>query len=261
MGTISKALDLLSFFTAERAEIGLGAFVSLTGRDKATVHRHLTELHENGFLEQHPTTRAYRLGPAILRLAALREQLFPVRRLLMPLVVELSQDMSELAHASLLQGDALSPVVHADPHAHGVQVHFDPAEMLPFHATSSGLAALAFLPPDAQDRVLAGPLKPHTPHTDTDPDTLRQKLAEIRRTGLAQVDSGFDADVASIGTPIFAEGGRLFGAMAIAVPTVRASTERLSQMASALHKMADRATHSLGGTRPRFTVALERTDP
>lgn len=252
MGTITKALDLLSLFTAHRAEIGLGEFVRLTGRDKATVHRHLTELHDNGFLEQHPTTRAYRLGPAILRLAALRETLFPVRRLLQPLVAELSQTMGELVHASLLQGDALSPVAHADPHTHGVQVHFDPAEMLPLHATSSGLAVLAFLPPGTQTRVLAAPLRAHTTRTVTDPDALQASLTRIRQTGLAHVESGFDEEVASIGTPLFGEGDRLVGAMAIAVPTVRADAARLTEMAGALHAMADRASRSLGGTRPQF---------
>jgi DNA-binding IclR family transcriptional regulator len=252
MGTITKALDLLSLFTADRAEIGLGEFVRLTGRDKATVHRHLTELHENGFLEQHPTTRAYRLGPAILRLAALRETLFPVRRLLQPLVTELSQTTGELAHASLLQGDALSPVAHADPHTHGIQVHFDPAEMLPMHATSSGLAVLAFLPERDQTRILNAPLKAHTSRTITDPGRLRAQIEQTRQTGLARVESGFDEDVHSMGTPLFGEEGRVIGAMAIAVPVVRAKDDRLGQMAAELHAMADRATRSLGGTRPRF---------
>jgi len=79
MGTISKALDLLGHFSSTRSQIGLTEFVTLTRRDKATVHRHLSELEQNGFLEQHPQTRAYRLGPALLRLAAVREAAFPMR--------------------------------------------------------------------------------------------------------------------------------------------------------------------------------------
>ena len=73
MGTITKALELLNLFSRTKPEIGLMEFARLSGRDKATVHRHLTELEENGFVEQHPQTRAYRLGPAILRLTAVRE--------------------------------------------------------------------------------------------------------------------------------------------------------------------------------------------
>ena len=104
MGTVTKALELLDHFSALRSEIGLGDFVRLTGRDKATVHRHLAELEQNGFLEQDAVSRAYRIGPALLRLAAVREAAFPVRRLLRPIVTDLAEAVGELAHATLLQG-------------------------------------------------------------------------------------------------------------------------------------------------------------
>ena len=115
MGTITKALELLNEFSPSRAEIGLVEMARLTGRDKATVHRHLTELEANGFLEQNPSTRAYRLGAAVLRLAALREHSFPTRRLLRPLVTELAEEIGELVHASLLQSDGLSPLCACRP--------------------------------------------------------------------------------------------------------------------------------------------------
>ncbi|NJO36356.1 MAG: helix-turn-helix domain-containing protein [Rhizobiales bacterium] len=144
MGTITKALDLLNVFSRSNPELGLGDVVRLTGRDKATVHRHLVELQQNGFLEQHPKTRAYRLGPALLRLSGVREATHPFRQLIRPVVTQLADQVGELAHASLLQGTRLSPAFHADPERHGTRVRFDEAEMLPLHATSSGLAVLAF---------------------------------------------------------------------------------------------------------------------
>ncbi|MBO9446395.1 IclR family transcriptional regulator [Ruegeria sp. R14_0] len=251
MGTITKALDLLSHFARDRSEIGLGEFVRLTGRDKATVHRHLTELAENGFLEQHPDTRAYRLGPALLRLSALRETLFPVRKLLQPIVFELSEAVGELAHASLLQGDALSPVVHFDPSLHGIQVNFDISEMLPLHATSSGLAALAFCPDEWQTRVMSRPLARYTDQTISDPAVLKGKIDNVRRFGVATVTGGFDEGVTSVGVPLFGEGGRVLGSLAVAVPSVRAKPEKLRDIALKLLKEAKRASTALGGTFPR----------
>ena len=64
MGTITKALTLLNLFSANRTEMGLAEIVRLSGRDKATVHRHLVELQENGFLEQHPVTFSCRRASA-----------------------------------------------------------------------------------------------------------------------------------------------------------------------------------------------------
>ena len=116
MGTITKALSLLNQFSRQRPEIGLIEMTKITGRDKATVHRHLSELTENGFLEQNAVSRLYRLGPAILRLASVRETNHPIRRILRPIVEEAAETIGELAHFSLLQGDILSPVFHHEPH-------------------------------------------------------------------------------------------------------------------------------------------------
>ncbi len=255
MGTITKALELMSLFTPDRTEIGLGEFARLANRDKATVHRHLSELEGSGFLEQNPATRAYRLGPALLRLAALREASFPMAKLLRPMVVDLSETVGELVHVSLLQGHALSPLVHSDPKVHGTQVHFDPSEMLPLHATASGLSVLAFLPPDQREKVLSRPLSIHTSKTRTEPDYLQAILASVRDRGICVTDGLFDEEVASIGAPLFGEEGHVIGAVAIAAPRVRATPDRLRNFTDRLRSTAIAASGSLGGTYPTFATA------
>lgn len=253
MGTISKALDLLDLFSATRPEIGLVDFTRLTGRDKATVHRHLVELAQNGFLEQNAATRAYRLGPALLRLAALREAAFPMRKLLLPIVTALADATGELVHASLLQGDQLSPVVHADPSLHGIRVNFDPSERLPLHATSSGLAVLAFGPPTLADRILSRPLTHHTGQTITDPAHLRDLLRQTRLNGFARLEGAFDAEVTSQGAPLYDDTG-IIGALSVAVPSVRATPEKLAEIASRLTTAARDASRSLGGLAPTHAI-------
>lgn len=255
MGTITKALDLLTHFSAARAEIGLSQFVRLSGRDKATVHRHLTELEQNGFLEQNPASRAYRLGPALLRLAAVREAALPTRDLLRPIVADLAEKVGELAHASLLQADGLSSLCHADPRLHGTQVHFDEAEILPFHATASGLAVLAFAGPELAERVLSEPLAPVTERTIVEPSHLLQVIEEVRRLGFSQLMGTFDEEVASQAAPVFGPENRVIGALAVAVPTVRASRDRLQEITFDLCRAARAASRSLGGTSPTLPIA------
>ena len=250
MGTITKALELLDFFSESRREIGLGEFVKLTGRDKATVHRHLVELLQNGWLEQDPSTRAYRLGPAILRLSAVRETTYPTRALIRPVVRRLSEDVGELVHASLLQGDQLSPIFFADPRRHGVQVHFNLSELLPLHATSSGLAVLAFGPDALRDRILSGAMTPFTDATVTDPAALRGLIEEVRQSGLASLSNAFDPEVASQGTAIYGPGDWPVGALSVSVPSVRATPEHLATIRGPLIEAARDITRSLGGTYP-----------
>ncbi|MWD29406.1 helix-turn-helix domain-containing protein [Aquicoccus sp. SCR17] len=250
MGTITKALELLDFFSKSRAEIGLGEFVRLAGRDKATVHRHLVELMENGWLEQDPTTRAYRLGPAILRLSAVRETTYPTRALIRPVVRRLSEEVGELVHASLLQGDQLSPIFFADPRRHGVQVHFSLAELLPLHATSSGLAVLAYAAPEQRERILNGMLTPFTETTVTDPEELRRLVDRTRETGIAGSAQTFDPEVSSQAVAIYGGGDHPVGALSVSVPSVRATPEKVGAIRAPLVEAARDITRSLGGVYP-----------
>ncbi len=256
MGTITKALELLSFFSRRRPSIGLGDFVRLTARDKATLHRHLVELEQNGFLEQNPVTRAYSLGPAILRLTSVRETTFPTRAVLRPLVTQLADDLGELVHASMLQGNILSPVFHADPAKHGTQVSFDEAELQPLHATASGLAVLAYSDEAFSKRILSGPLEAHTALTITDPQALRDRLSLIRASGFARAAGGFDTEVASQAAPLFGPSGSVIGALSVAVPGVRGTEKQLESFRDRLCAAATRATISLGGTVPPDLAAL-----
>ncbi|MFC2967786.1 IclR family transcriptional regulator [Acidimangrovimonas pyrenivorans] len=250
MGTITKALDLLNLFSRSHPALKLGDFVRLSGRDKATVHRHLVELTENGFLEQDAQSRAYRLGPAILRLTAVREATMPMRSVVGPIVTRVAQEVGELVHFSLLQGSRLSPVFHADPGRHGTQVHFDEAEILPLHATSSGLAVLAFAPEELRDAVRAGPLEPHASGALTDAARLDAALAKTRQSGLGIIDKGFDDEVASVAAPVFGPDGGVVGALAIAVPIARMSAAKRAEIRARLPGGVSQITDAIGGHLP-----------
>lgn len=256
MGTITKALELLNLFSRSRPEIGLGEFVRLSGRDKATVHRHLGELHANGFLEQHADTRAYRLGPAVLRLSGVREATHPLRAAIRPIVADMATELGELVHVSLIQGEALSPVVHFDPAAHGTQVHFDEAEMLPLHATASGLAVLAFASDEILQRATARSLEAFTDQTITDPAELRTVLTRIRSAGISATAGAFDQEVSSHGAPVFDADAVVTGAVSVAIPTVRVTPEKARRCDSVLRDGVRRITEAIGGNLPVRYAAL-----
>lgn len=250
MGTITKALELLNFLSRTTPALGLSDFVKLSGRDKATVHRHLVELTENGFLEQDPVTRAYRLGPAVLRLSAVREVTSPTRTVVRPLVEALAREVGELVHFSLLDGTRLSPAFHFDPAMHGTQVHFDEAELLPLHATSSGIAVLSFGPDTLKKAVLSQKLEAHTEMTVTSTEALTALVEDAAENGIATLDQAFDREVSSRAAPIFDATGQPLGAIAIAVPMSRATPDVITTHTAALRDAAPRITAALGGVIP-----------
>lgn len=255
MGTITKALELLDYFSSTRGEIGLASFVRMSGRDKATVRRHLMELQRNGLLEQDSVTRSYRLGPAILRLAAIRELHFPIRHAIIPIVEEMAGALGELVHASLFQGNVMSPVYHSDPLRHGLHVIFDEGEVLPLHATASGLALLAFGPDGVTDSVLTGRLTSYAPNTVVARSDLLDLIERFRLQGYSFSDETFTREIASFGMPFFGPSGEAIGTLAVPLPKSRLTDAMRAAILAALRDGCCAITQSCGGTVPAELAA------
>lgn len=250
MGTVAKALSLLDHFSRARAEIGLSDMARLSGMNKATTFRLLSELQAQGFVEQTGSGREYRLGPAVLRLAALREAAVPLRDMAAQTLQSLSDATHETAHMSLLQGDRLSMLSYAYSPRHGTRVTMEDAQTLAFHATSSGLAVLAFRDPAAIDTALQGPLEKRTEDTLTDPAAIRAALDEVRRSGIAESVGGFEKDVHSHAMPLFDAQSQVIGAMAVAAPVARMTPDLKALIRRALWQHATGLTRALGGFPP-----------
>ncbi len=250
MGTVTKALSLLTFFSQTRPEIGLSDLTRLSGMNKATVYRLLSELQEGGFVEQAGTDRAYRLGPEVLRLAALREASVPILTVSRGVLDRLSAATGETTHVSLVREDRLNTIAHAYRGRHATCVMMDDAEVISFHGTASGLAVLAFADAAVTEAVLAEPLPPHTDDTLTDPAAIRAVLETVRAEGIAESIGGFEADVHSHAAPIFGPDGKPLGALAVAAPVSRMTPELRSQIRSELRRAALELTRDIGGICP-----------
>lgn len=221
MGTTSKALSLLDYFTRARPLVGLSDLARLSGTNKATCFRLMSELVEHGLAEQLPATRDYRIGPAVLRLAILREAAVPMRDAAQPVLNHLATATGETAHLSHLVAGRLVTTGFAYGAASGMQVMMEDADVLPFHATSSGIAVLAHLAPDRQADILSAPLGEVTAETLRDPSAVRAKMAHVLTDGWSFTSNTFEAGVASVAMPLFDAHGAVQGAMAVAAPALR----------------------------------------
>ena len=251
MSTIAKALGLLDLFSDSRPRLGLSDVQRLTGRDKATVHRHLTALERMGFLEQDAETRAYRLGAALTRLAGMRARTVPEVEMLRDVVDALSRDVGELVHVSRLQGFDLVDVYHSEHHNHPVRVSFDAYGLPPLFATASGKAFLAFSPPSLLDLAMSDP-RTWVPGASGPPDkaTLASDLGEIARRGYARNRDALHMGVSSVAIPLFDAGYRAFATCSIAYPTGRGGAEAETRLAHRLMQYGRNISEVMGGAVP-----------
>lgn len=227
--------------------MGLSQLARLSGLNKATCHRLLTEMESRGLVEQVGTAREYRLGPAVLRLAALRESAVPTREAAMPVLRRLAEATGETAHLSHLVAGRLQTLAFAYSARHGMKVTMEDADFLPFHATASGAAVLAFLPEAETARLLAA---------CPDPEAVRARIAACRNRGWAETLSTFEKDVQGTAVPLFDATGACIGALAVAAAVPRITPDLHATITAELTRAAAEIIGLWGGKVPDPLASL-----
>ena len=256
MSTVVKALQLLDLFSRSRPQIGLSDLARLAGLNKATCFRLVSDLCAAGLVEQMGPGRDYRLGPAVLRLAALREAHVPLREAALPVLQALAAQTGETAHLSLMVGGDLRPLAHAYSAAHASKITMEDVLVFPFHATASGLAVLTHQPAALREQILARPLPALTQYTLTDPADLRARLRQIDALGFAESQGGFETDVHSFAVPLFDALGSCTGALSVAALAARATPAQALVFRSALVAAARAVITLWGGSLPARLDAI-----
>lgn len=250
MATIDKALSLLDLFSENRPEIGLTEIKSLSGFDKGTTHRYLSTLRDCGFLEQNQSTKAYRLGPAVIRLAMVREKTVPRAHIAAEYIDSLASDIKELVHISVPQARGMTSLYAKDGGSTGTRVGFNPSELLPYHATSSGLSMLAFGPARYRKNHAQQDLTRFTRRTLSEQSALAQKILATQEQGYARADQSFENEVSSIAIPFFDSGDAAAGSISIATPTSRMKERLKETYLAGLISVSRAFSSDIGGKVP-----------
>lgn len=218
-----KLLALLDAFTRDRQALTLSELARAVGVPLSTAHRLVAELTAWGGLERDDAGR-YRVGLRLWELGALAPRALGLREAALPFMEDLYEVTHENVQLAVRDGDELVFVERfAARGAVAVLTQVGGRFALP--PTGVGLVLLAHAPADVQERVLAGPLRRHTPHTVVDPAQLRRVLAQVRQDGHAVSDRQVTDDAVSVAAPVW-QGGQVVAALSIVVRGGSASVVR-----------------------------------
>ena len=229
MSTVAKAISLLEMLGHGTPETALADLAKGAGFDKATTRRLLVSLIAQGLVEQDETTRLYRLGAGLTRLALMREAQFPFLCMAVPAVEALAAQTEETVHLSEHSRRGLL-TVHVIESTRANRVSVPLGEVLPMHATASGIAFLAFAEERTRAAVLAGPMPAFTPFTIGDTTMLAEHVAAARARGYSIGAQGFEEGVMSVAAPILGADGFAIGTIAIAAPRVRTQKSDIERL-------------------------------
>ncbi len=247
MKTIDKALGLLGYFLPETPEWRLSDLARAAEIDKVTTMRLLNSLAAKGIVEQHPESKKYRLGTAVLRLARIREACFPVVDVLQPILDRLTLATGETTHACLFSGTSMTTIAIAEPNR-ATRVFVSPSQLLPVYATASGLAFLAHTSADiAEDTLKRLSLRSPTTKPVADIAALKAALATVRSKGYAFAERTFEDDVTGIAAPIFDWHGEVQATIAAACVSSRLTESTRRQILDAVVAASIEATRAMGG--------------
>lgn len=249
--TVQKALQLLSVIGRATTPVLLSDLVQRAKLSKTVCFRLLTTLEGEGMIV-HDDAGGYVLGPKLIELAgrslsrnALRSQAGPI----LDQVVRATGDTVLLFIAAnnfaicIERRDGDAPVRPA-----GVDI----GGRLHIHTGGAPFALLSFMPADEQEKLIHSSLPRVRPKTVVDPIEIRQRILEVRRTGISIGDEDAIDHVIAVGAPIFGHEGRVVGALSIGGIKQRFTPAYVRNVTKIIRDSVKQITAKLGFEYPSF---------
>jgi DNA-binding IclR family transcriptional regulator len=229
---------------AEGSPLGATDLATRLKTSKATAFRLARTLQANGYLEQMDDTR-YRLGPRCQLLGARGTSELDLRKELHWAMEELHAQTEETILLTVLAG-RFAVCLDSIPSTRAVVSVATVGTVWPAHACSGGLAILS-QSDKLLDSYLSEPLTRHTENTITDPEELRDVLAEAREVGYAVNINYFRAEVCAVSAVVRQKSEEPVAALSVMLPEFRLHEAGVEFLGQTVRSIADQASRRLGG--------------
>ncbi|MFJ4183933.1 IclR family transcriptional regulator [Kitasatospora sp. NPDC089509] len=222
MQSVLNALRVLEEVAA-RQPIGVAELARVMELPKSSVQRALQTLHAAGWLgpadgtptRWQVTAKALQIGRQATGELGLRDAAVPVME-------ELRRETGETIHLAVPEGGRVILVERLET-SQPVRIVLPLGQDLPAHASANGKAVLAASPPEVLERYLADGLARYTDTTITEPRSLLEELAEVRRRGYATNGGEWRSDVSAVAAAVIGRLGVPVASLSVNVPASRAT--------------------------------------
>lgn len=240
------AVMILESFDRENATQALADISRRLALPKATALRILRALERRGYVVHDRQKKLYSLGSMILTLSenylSCHDPLLSARQAL----ASLASETGETAHIGVLSGTDVVYIDIADS-PQRVRAFVKRHEHLPAYCVASGKAILAHSEPPVVEAVIEAGLPRVTSRTIASKKALLEDLRLTRERGYAINIGEWMEDVVAVSAPLFAYQGSAIGAVGVAWPKSRLTTEKLDSVAKTVSRFARQFSPSAHG--------------
>ena len=225
--SVDRAAALLKAIADSPAPPTVGELAERCGLNRSTAWRLLATLDAQGLVERDPVSQRYSVGYALLRIAAASDQ-EPLVRRARPVLERLALATGETASLALARRFNLVYVDQVDPPQIIAPNWLGRA--VPLHATSTGKAYLAFLPPREREAALPAELERFTPTTVANRAALDRELDQVVRDGWATSVGDLEEALFGASSAVLSDQGRPVAIVSVWGPEHRLTRERLPEV-------------------------------
>ncbi|MGI5490176.1 IclR family transcriptional regulator [Microtetraspora malaysiensis] len=235
--TADRALDILLLFDDDTLVLSAARVCEHLNVARSTAYRYLQSLTSMGFLEENEGGAGFRLGPRVLDLARLARKGVGLSELARPVMRALAQTSGYPVLLTRRTGASVVCLEREDA-GQALRLSYERGQILAPNAGAAALVLLAWALSQEVEEILRTPLTRFTEATVTDPERLRERLADIRERGYAVSRGEIDPDVLGIAAPVRGMDGQVIAAVSIAALSYRVSDGEVPALAEVVTKAA-----------------------
>jgi IclR family transcriptional regulator, pca regulon regulatory protein len=235
--SLDRGLAVIRAFGPDRERLSLSEVARATGLTRAAARRFLLTLVKLGYVRS--DGREFSLRPKVLELGYAYLSGLALPEVAEPHLEDLSARLHESSSISVLDGHYIVYVARVAT-KRIMTVAISVGTRFPAYAASMGRVLLAGLPSEELERYLAeATFEAFTERTVTDPDRLREIVAQVRRDGYSIIDQELEHGLRAIAVPIRDSSGTVTAAVNVSAHASRLTTDAMrAQLLPALLETA-----------------------
>jgi IclR family transcriptional regulator, acetate operon repressor len=251
--SLQRGLAVLDLLSTHPAGVSVGAVATALDLPPSGTHRLLNQLIEYGYVHQDGNKGEYVLGMKLPALGLSYLAQSGITDVAQPVLDRLAEESLQLVRLSVVDGDTLVWVAFAQGARGGLRYDPGSEQGVTAHLASSA-SGLAWLSSMSDEDALMKAARqgfcqpssgPGAPASAADFLTM---LRLARERGYAEAVDAYIPGMASMAAPIRMSDGRVVGALSIAGPSSRLSTDRMAELAPALVSATDEMAQAARGS-------------
>jgi len=236
--SIRRAVAVLRILAAGQEHgVRLTDIVGESGLNRATVHRILRVLVEEGAVEQDTDTRRYMVGQEVSLLGLARGARVPMRAVAEPYLRHLAQEIGDTVFLTIRSGHD-SICVDRKAGTYPVKVlSIEIGARRPLGVGVGGLVLLACLPP-AEAAAIIKANESRLAHHGLTVAKLNDRVRNTRARGYAYTETGVVRGTKALAVPVFGAAKQAVAAISVAAIADRLSPARAASVSAVMAQQA-----------------------